>query len=595
MGSWVRRPRGRQASACRALALGAGLLLACATGASAQMATIGTSPGDGSVVFQLDGYGGFGYRTYGNGQLGTGDAIYDPVGAVGPSSTSWQSAVYFRQPGQSSFMTIGTVGSGTLTGNLPDPGFLFQDATTATSAFSFRGLDWDLTQRVQDLIVSGSRVGTQLVQQYVIRNNGATTVTFDLVRYYEGDLWLGLGAGVPDGGGHMVVGTEELVFETDMAGEPAMTTNLVGITACGGVTPARGRYEVNAWSAFPNRISADTPLADVVYNDGADPDEFVDAGLDYDVGIALANEFSLAPGQIASYVTTTVFGSLPPADVLQGCAVVGPAIADAGPDQSACPGKTVVLDGSASYDADAVAGGGTETWEWDLDVATDSSGNGVPDDDVDATGSIVSSTFPVGTTIVKLTFTDDDGDTGTDLVTVTVADTTPPRLSCASELVVPAPLFTGGPASPTATAMDDCDGNSVITNDRTAGGADATDVYPCGSTLVTFTATDSQGNVSTCQTVVRVVPGPADWLVGGALRVSKLPSSLPLLDWSLVGAVPPEARFTVLRGETRAMPTARAPTAAALATTIWAEPDRGGPLVFYNVRTILCDGSLSGD
>ena len=69
-----------------------------------------------------------------------------------------------------------------------------------------------------------TRVGTLLLQEYRITNNAPATITFDMVRYYEGDLYLGLGAGVPDGGGRLLVGPEELLFETDMAGEPAATT-----------------------------------------------------------------------------------------------------------------------------------------------------------------------------------------------------------------------------------------------------------------------------------------------------------------------------------------------------------------------------------
>ncbi len=571
------------------------LCLAVPPPAVAVQARLATSPGDGSVSIDLDAYGAFGYRTYGLGPGGAGDAIYDPVGAVGPSSTSWQSAVYFRLAGRSTFLTIGTVGPGTPTGNLPDPGFLSQNGTTAVSAFTHAGLDWELTQRVQDLIVGASRSGTMLVQEYVITNRGAATVAFDLVRYYEGDLFLGLGAGVPDGGGRLLVGPEELLFQTDRAGEPAATTNLIGITACGGITPPSGRYEVNAWPAFPNRISADTPLGDIVYQDGPDPDEFVDAGLDYDVGIALANQFSLGPGQVAAYVTTTVFGSLPPADVSQGCAVAGPAIANAGGDIVTCPGVAVTLDGSASFDSDAINGGLAPTWTWDLDTAVDSSGNTVPDDDADATGAIVSAIFPARVTTVKLTYTDDDGASDTDFAVITATDLNPPRVSCPAEVLAPATSYSGGPASLAASAMDDCDPAPSLRNDRTAGGADASDDYPCGATLVTFEATDAAGNASSCSTIVRIVPPASAWNVGAALRLSKLPTELPLLDWSLVGPMPPEVRFTVLRGEARAMPNAGAPTGTALDARTWPEPDRGGPLVFYNVRTILCDGTLSAD
>jgi hypothetical protein len=568
--------------------------LSMAGPAVAQLASLGTAAGDGSVQFAVDAYGSYGYHAFGAGPGGQGDAIYDPVGAVGPSSTTWESAVYFRAPPMSRFMTTGLVGEGVRSGGLPSPGFLSVNGTVATSAFSYQGLDWQLTQTVQDLVVGPDRLGTLLVQEYVIRNPGPAPVAFDLVRYYEGDLFLGLGAGVPDGGGRLLVGSEEFVFETDQAGEPADSTNLVGITACGGVAPAVGRFEVNAWSAFPTRITADQPLADIVAGDGPDADQFVDAGGDYDVGIALANRFALAPGQVELYVTTTTFGSLPPDSVTGGCGLAENPVASAGPDVVTCPNQRVVLDGSGSFDADARDGGFAESWTWDLDVSLDSDGNTVPDDDVDTIGEIVAVSFPLGTTIVQLTYTDDDGTVATDTKQIVVEDL-PPRIACPLEVVATATSFLGGPAALAATATDDCDALPDISNDRTAGGADASDDYPCGTTLVTFTATDAFGNRSTCRTVVRISPDGATFPVGAALRVSKLPDQQPMLDWSLVGAPAPEVRYTVLRDDTDHAPRAVAPRASGLAATSWLEPSSTGSLIFYDVRTSLCDGSLSDD
>lgn len=273
--------------------------------------TLGTGAGDGQVVIDIDPYGSFGYEAAGS---GTGDATYDPVGAVGPSSTTWESAVYFRQTGSSRFLTTGLVGTTGESGQLPDVGFGASDATTATSAFTYAGLQFALEQRVEDAFDGGVRVGSVLTQTYTITNPGGTPEVFDLVRYYEGDLALG-GAGVPDGGGHIFFGSTEYVFQTDVAGQPADSTNFVGITAVGGTIPTSGRFEVGLWPGFPARIAADMPLADAVHNDGPDADEFVDAGMAFDAGIALANHFDLGAGQQAVYVTTTRFGTGAPVDV----------------------------------------------------------------------------------------------------------------------------------------------------------------------------------------------------------------------------------------------------------------------------------------
>jgi LmbE family N-acetylglucosaminyl deacetylase len=57
-----------------------------------------------------------------------------------------------------------------------------------------------------------------------------------------------------------------------------------------------------------------------------------------------------------------------------------------------------------------------------------------------------------------------------------------------------------------ALATDLCaDANVVVTNDRTAGGADASDLYPVADTPITFVARDPSGNESSIVAVVRVI------------------------------------------------------------------------------------------
>lgn len=274
-------------------------------------------------------------------------------------------------------------------------------------------------------------------------------------------------------------------------------------------------------------------------------------------------------------------------------ATTGLPVANAGPDEVVCPGATVTLDGSDSFDSDFIAGSQTEQWTWDLDTSVDSDGNGVADDDVDATGSTVSATFPPGTTTVKLTYTDDDGEMATDFKVITVADTEPPTASCPSEVVAFATDFDGGVASPMATASDACDPDPVLTNDRTAGGADATDRYPCGPTLVTFTATDAAGFQSACTTTVRILADLTAESVGPALRVSR-PASLPLLDWTLRGPPPAELRFAVLKGNQPWEVRSLQPSSVLDAGT-WLDGAPDGRVVYYDVRLVGCGGGLSPD
>jgi hypothetical protein len=276
-------------------------------------------------------------------------------------------------------------------------------------------------------------------------------------------------------------------------------------------------------------------------------------------------------------------------------AVMLPPVADGGADVVVCPGVDVWLDGRASTDADAVPGGGVETWSWDLDVAVDSDGDTVPDNDRDADGPTVVARFPPGTTTVKLTFWDDDGEVDTDTVTVTAVDVQPPELTCLPVVTGVAIDFTGGPAAPMATATDDCDPTPVIANDRTAGGADASDFYPCGTTLVTFTATDAAGNVDSCTTRVVIAPAGVVGEVGPALRVRKVPVDRPQLDWSRVGPSGPDSRFVVLRSNRPDGTFPVAPNGGPMPEVLWVDATASGTLIFYDVRASVCDGTVSDD
>jgi hypothetical protein len=190
-----------------------------------------------------------------------------------------------------------------------------------------------------------------------------------------------------------------------------------------------------------------------------------------------------------------------------------PVLCDAGPPQDAgCPGNTVTLDGSAS------SGPRVVTYLWSsaapqVSIATPTSAI----TDVTVTGA--------GTFNVDLTVT-----SGPDSVTcstsVTAGDLVAPVPACTATINVVPTQPAAASVTVTASATDDCDPAVVITNDRTAGGADASDVYPCGDTLVTFTARDVAGNTASCTTLVTVgdVAPPAEVSATGAgvpLRVTK--------------------------------------------------------------------------
>jgi hypothetical protein len=290
-------------------------VLALLGGSRAPAVTLETAPGAGRVGVDVDGYGSFGLDV---GGIGTGDAAYHPVGAPGESvTTTWESAVYVRRTGGGTFLTTGLVGTVGASGLLPDVLVVAPDATRATSTFVHAGLEFQLEQRLEDLVTDGARSGGMLVQTYTITNPGPEEARFDVVRYFEGELAFG-GAAMGDGGGH-VRGDVESVFQTDVAGQPPTAATAVAITAEGGAVPAAGRFEVGLWDVnggLPGRIAAGEPLADAVFGDGPDADEEVDPGNEADLGLALASGFVLPSGTRATWVTTTRFGSGAPASAV---------------------------------------------------------------------------------------------------------------------------------------------------------------------------------------------------------------------------------------------------------------------------------------
>jgi hypothetical protein len=108
--------------------------------------------------------------------------------------------------------------------------------------------------------------------------------------------------------------------------------------------------------------------------------------------------------------------------------------------------------------------------------------------------------FPFGVTNITWTATDVYGNTAVCIQTVTVEDVENPIVTCPADLTVSADAGVcdaTGVAIGTATATDNCT-LATITNDAPA-------TFPLGTTMVTWTATDVQGNSSNCTQFVTVV------------------------------------------------------------------------------------------
>jgi hypothetical protein len=120
--------------------------------------------------------------------------------------------------------------------------------------------------------------------------------------------------------------------------------------------------------------------------------------------------------------------------------------------------------------------------------------------------------FPVGTTVVTFTATDVCGNTGSAQasVIIEIAGNSAPLVSAPGHLMVNAPLCTSGiPRTDSqladwlglASAFDAEDGALPVVNTAPVN-------FPIGSTLVTFTATDSLGATGTAESTVTVGETP---------------------------------------------------------------------------------------
>ena len=106
--------------------------------------------------------------------------------------------------------------------------------------------------------------------------------------------------------------------------------------------------------------------------------------------------------------------------------------------------------------------------------------------------------FPIGTTTVTWTATDDAGNATTCTQTVTISDDDDPILTCPANATLntnTACTYVG--TIGTATATDNCDSSVTVTNNAPAA-------FPIGTTTVTWTATDDAGNATTCTQTVTV-------------------------------------------------------------------------------------------
>jgi len=106
--------------------------------------------------------------------------------------------------------------------------------------------------------------------------------------------------------------------------------------------------------------------------------------------------------------------------------------------------------------------------------------------------------FAFGKTIVTWTATDTTGNSASDTQTITVIDTTSPKITSPADVTAEATSLTSNVISIGTATAKDIMGIASITND-------GPDTFPFGETIVTWTATDPSGNSATATQKIAVI------------------------------------------------------------------------------------------
>jgi hypothetical protein len=178
-----------------------------------------------------------------------------------------------------------------------------------------------------------------------------------------------------------------------------------------------------------------------------------------------------------------------------------PPVVNAGPDitleQASHAGTQITLNGTAT---DNVSTRFNFTW----------SENGIAlDTETNATTTTLTYTFNLGIHIVTLNATDEAGNTGSDSVTVTIIDTTPPMVNAGPDLTVEQESHAGTQITLYGNATDICSTqlNFTWSENGIVLGAEQnlTYTFNLGAHVVTLNATDISGNTGTDNVTVEVI------------------------------------------------------------------------------------------
>ena len=188
-----------------------------------------------------------------------------------------------------------------------------------------------------------------------------------------------------------------------------------------------------------------------------------------------------------------------PASFPVGTTLVTWSVTDSSGNANSCVQRVLVLDTNAptiSCPADVTVSANAGCAATNVTL-----GNPVTSDNcsVASVTNNAPASFPLGTTLVTWTVTDSSGNANSCVQRVLVLDTNAPTISCPADVTVS--------ANSGCTATNVTLGNPV-TSDNCSVASETNNApasYPLGTTLVTWTVTDSSGNASSCVQRVTVV------------------------------------------------------------------------------------------
>jgi uncharacterized repeat protein (TIGR01451 family) len=187
-----------------------------------------------------------------------------------------------------------------------------------------------------------------------------------------------------------------------------------------------------------------------------------------------------------------------------------------------CPANIVT---PAETDCSATVNPGTPT----------TTGSGVTVEGVRGDGQALDAPYPVGTTIINWTATDDVGRTATCTQSVTVTnanDTTPPTITAPPAVSV----STGPDAGACGIILSESELGRATADDGgcsvnvTVTGIPPGNFFPIGTTTVTWKATDASGNTATATQTITVTDNTPPAIFAPADETYVCPSQVPAAD-----------------------------------------------------------------